>query len=305
MVWVALDDKALSHPKQLSAGVEGVALWVAGLCHCNAHNTNGKVAKNLITMLYPPLGNKALKAAQRLVEVRLWDDCGDHYLVHDYEHFQAEALKDVVEHKRTLARDRKRKQRERERDESSPVTRDKRDDKRDENSVSHALVTRDSPARVGTRDPVPTRPDPSRSDPESEPETSVGVTADMWHVFNRWVEIWGKKLPATKFTPKRKRVVRERLKKYSLAELIEAIEGAHMSPHHRGQNESGEVYDDLELHLRSDEHLEKHRDRKRRGGNVMPIKVANGNGRGVSAPVATREELAADAAGGPLPWERT
>lgn len=115
MVWVALDDKAMTHPKQLRAGVEGVALWVAGLCHCNAHNTNGRVDKDLVPMLFPPLGSKAMKAAKRLVEVKLWDDCGDHYLVHDYEHFQAEALKDVVESKRSAARERKRSQRMRDR----------------------------------------------------------------------------------------------------------------------------------------------------------------------------------------------
>jgi hypothetical protein len=131
---------------------------------------------------------------------------------------------------------------------------------------------------------------------QEQEHISVGVTADMWHVFNRWVEIWGKKLPATKFTPKRKRVVRDRLKRYPLADLVDAVEGAHLSPHHLGRNDSGEVYDELELHLRSDEHLEKHRDRKRRGGNTIPVNT-NGKHAGPSE-VVTQAQLAADKVGG-------
>lgn len=112
MQWVRLDSQALSHPKLLRAGAEGVALWAAGLCHCNTHATNGRIDLDMVPLLYPPLGpSKAKRAAEQLCRVGLWHDRGDHFEVHDYEDFQAEASKEAVEAKREYERIKKREQR--------------------------------------------------------------------------------------------------------------------------------------------------------------------------------------------------
>lgn len=112
MQWVKMDCQALSHPKLLRAGAEGVVLWVAGLCHCNTHATNGRIDLDMVPLLYPPLGAaKAKRAAKRLCEVGLWHDCGTHFQVHDYEDWQAEAAKEAVEAKREYERSRKQQQR--------------------------------------------------------------------------------------------------------------------------------------------------------------------------------------------------
>lgn len=43
---------------------------------------------------------------------------------------------------------------------------------------------------------------------------------------------------------------------YSVAELCQAIDGYHKSPHHTGQNSTGTVYLDLELIMRDETHVD-------------------------------------------------
>lgn len=126
----------------------------------------------------------------------------------------------------------------------------------------------------------------------SSPNTIVGVNADMWHVFHHWATVWGKKLPATKFTDGRKAAVKARLKTYPLSDLIDAVDGARLSPHYLGQNDSGQVYDDLRTILLNDDRLEQHRDRKRRGGN-QPVRL-NGSNITPAARAAAPEDYEAD-----------
>ncbi|HEY6244586.1 MAG TPA: hypothetical protein VIX17_11590 [Pyrinomonadaceae bacterium] len=60
------------------------------------------------------------------------------------------------------------------------------------------------------------------------------------------------------FTDKRRSRVVARLKQgYSAEQLQTAIRGCLASPFHRGQNDTGEKYDDLELICRDGEHVEK------------------------------------------------
>lgn len=58
-------------------------------------------------------------------------------------------------------------------------------------------------------------------------------------------------------TDLRRRRIVDRLKRYSVADLMEAIDGCKKSPHHQGDNLTGTFYDDIELILRSDTQLEK------------------------------------------------
>lgn len=295
MLWARFDCQSPSNPKLVRAGAEAAWLWHASICYSNLHQLDGRIAKDLLALLYHPLAKKADKLAVKLCELRLWHDRGDHFEIHDYAVFQEEALKSEMELKREAKRE---YERERKRVQRHPVSQapvpdnDASDsgtnleDNPGHPSCAHAPTPAGAVGRVGS-----SSADSSFDLKSEEPQNSNSIDAPMWRVYNRWREVWGKG-KGTEFTKKRKHVVRERLKRYPLSDLIDAIEGAHMSPHHLGQNDRGEVFDDLELHLRSDEHLEKHRDRKRRGGNQAPR--LNGSSITPAARAASPEDYEAD-----------
>jgi hypothetical protein len=76
-------------------------------------------------------------------------------------------------------------------------------------------------------------------------------------VFDYWREAMGHSDAKLKAGSKRARAVRGRLKDgYTVTQLKQAIDGCRASPHHRGQNATGTVYDDLELICRDEVHVE-------------------------------------------------
>lgn len=83
MVWVKLDDGFVRHPRMVAAGLNGRALFIAGLCYCGAHLTDGMIPKAAVRMLAAEAG-VGLSTAKRLVEVGSWIDRGDDYEVHDF-----------------------------------------------------------------------------------------------------------------------------------------------------------------------------------------------------------------------------
>ncbi len=118
MTWVKLDNRAVHHTKLRRVGPVAGWLWIAGLSHCNDAATNGRIDKRDLAALYVSEHfpkRAATLASQKLVEVGLWEDCGDHWMVHDYADYQAPALRDAVAERREKAAARKRAQRERER----------------------------------------------------------------------------------------------------------------------------------------------------------------------------------------------
>lgn len=63
--------------------------------------------------------------------------------------------------------------------------------------------------------------------------------------------------PDAKFTPKREKAVRGRLREgYTVEQLKLAIDGCRLSPFHQGVNDRQKVFDDLELICRDGEHVE-------------------------------------------------
>lgn len=71
-------------------------------------------------------------------------------------------------------------------------------------------------------------------------------------VFLYWVDTMEKAPGSTRLTKARHRLITARQKEgYSEEQMRQAIDGCRASPHHRGENETGTVYDSLELILRS------------------------------------------------------
>lgn len=72
-------------------------------------------------------------------------------------------------------------------------------------------------------------------------------------------QYWKQKLnhPQAKLTPERQRKISIALKNYSAASLCRAIDGCAVTPHNMGQNDRGEVYDDIALIVRDAAHVER------------------------------------------------
>lgn len=108
MTWVRLESDFPNHPKVIAAGGDAALLFVAGLCYCNAHLTNGRIPGAVIPRLTDRKRPTAL--ARRLVEVGMWTEDGDGYLVHDFLEYQpsADAVKaqraDVAEKRAAAGR---------------------------------------------------------------------------------------------------------------------------------------------------------------------------------------------------------
>jgi hypothetical protein len=83
--------------------------------------------------------------------------------------------------------------------------------------------------------------------------------SDVEAVLRAWIEASGR-TDRTQLDAKRERWITRALKKFPLEDVLAAVKGWRHSPHHRGENDSGTVYNDLELLLRDAAHIEKFRD---------------------------------------------
>jgi hypothetical protein len=99
-------------------------------------------------------------------------------------------------------------------------------------------------------------------------------TSPLRRVFDAWVASTGRDPARTKFDGKRRRLIASRLLKseggkasssdgYPLEDLLDAVRGWRHSAHHRGENDRGKAYNDLELLLRDSKHIEDFRDLER------------------------------------------
>ena len=76
-------------------------------------------------------------------------------------------------------------------------------------------------------------------------------------VFEHWVAMFGKRRALVAFGPKRRRLVESALALYPEATLLLAIDGCAASAWHAGDNDRGKAFNDLELILRDEAHIER------------------------------------------------
>lgn len=81
------------------------------------------------------------------------------------------------------------------------------------------------------------------------PNGNVGFVFDYWRTIHNH--------PRAVLDKKRKKKITEALKNHPVEFLKKAIDGCKLSPYHMGKNESGTIYDDVELILRDTPHIEK------------------------------------------------
>ena len=176
MTWVRLDDAAPLHPKVLRLSDSAFRFWVNCIAFANRGVTNGLVDKGLVPSLnhHGKWSQKTLKSViSELVSAGLLLDRGGHFEIHDYAHFQAEAMKERVERKREFDRIRQR---------------NRRDSQRESRGVSQ----RDT-ACESQRDPtVPSRPVPSNVNSSPPLVTRAGESVDAETVRAEYLARWAK-----------------------------------------------------------------------------------------------------------------
>ena len=85
----------------------------------------------------------------------------------------------------------------------------------------------------------------------------AGATAcPVTRVFRHWVLMMGKSAGRCALGPTRRRVIERALGLYDEETLLLAIEGCAASAWHAGQNDRGKAFNDLELILRDEKHIE-------------------------------------------------
>ncbi len=84
MSWFAkIDANWPSHPKAIKAGSKGRDLYIAGLCYCRRHLTDGFIPREALSTLQPGLKSPSA-VATLLVRLHLWEQRTDGFVIHDY-----------------------------------------------------------------------------------------------------------------------------------------------------------------------------------------------------------------------------
>lgn len=115
---------------------------------------------------------------------------------------------------------------------------------------------------------------------------------DVRRIFDHWVFMLGKNPKRVALGPDRRKVITRALQLYDVDVLEMAIEGLAASEWHAGDNDRGAVYQDLELALRNEAHIERFAAK----GEALRIQVANEAAREraqASAPVLAPNAAAA------------
>jgi hypothetical protein len=246
MPWAKVDDQWWCHQKVIGLSAAARGVWISALSWSCAQRSE-IVPDGLLPMI---CGSNL--EAKELVDVCLWEPVEGGWLIHDWHDYQGLSLSE----KRAEAG---RKGGLRSRPPGS---------KSEANEVASGSNEQAS-AEAGSR-PDPTQPnptqDPTQTDPSPELASANGSTpppmasANIRSVFAVWLEATGKHPTRTQLSPKRQRLIRNALKSYPLEDVTAAVRGWRHSAFHRGENDGGKPYHDLELLLRDAQHIEKFRD---------------------------------------------
>lgn len=88
-------------------------------------------------------------------------------------------------------------------------------------------------------------------------EPCVIARGDVEQVWAAWLTSTGRR---ARLDEKRRRLIRQRLRVFPVAELVAAVRGWRHDPFSRGENDRHRAYNDLELLLRDAAHIERFRD---------------------------------------------
>jgi biotin operon repressor len=90
-------------------------------------------------------------------------------------------------------------------------------------------------------------------DCQAKPDETDSKIQEVW---SHWENHFRDLYPRMKLTDKRKKAIRARLRSFSVEELKTAIDNISKSPFHRGENEQGQPFAEIERNFRNDEKVE-------------------------------------------------
>jgi hypothetical protein len=254
MSWAKLDDRF--HENRKVRGLwrrqpAALGLHVMALTYCAGHETDGFVDNEFVEdKVAQSTTRRKLTAA--LCEAGMWvvEDSG--WRIHDYLDFHPS--KAELDEKRRA--DRRRKQ-------ASGRNGKPTESKRNPDGIQAESGRNPAGFQAASESPVPSRP-VKGADAPVEPSRLHDAAArlkadDVTAVFDAWITSTGR-TNRTLLDDKRRRLIRRALQSYPLADVIAAVQGWQQSPHHRGENKTSTVFNDLELLLRDAKHIEMFRD---------------------------------------------
>ena len=102
MAWTRIDDKFLNNIKVQKAGALGMALYLAGLIHCNTNLTDGFIDEDILPMLYGLSYQTARnRSVEKLVELKLWHQVDGGYEINDFLDFnRSKSQIEIIKEKR-------------------------------------------------------------------------------------------------------------------------------------------------------------------------------------------------------------
>ncbi len=184
MAWAKFDDRWATHPKLLAAGLEAKGLDASGICYAAGQETDGFVPDTALVILGAGHRNPR-KVADRLVEVGRWirDDRRKGYVIHDFDRYNFTRAQG--EAKRSKAAERKAAYRAKQgRDERGRITSGANGVPPDDDECPEGqedVSPWDNEGRptgtTGGVPPVPTRPDPTRTNRSSSSNGSAEPAA--------------------------------------------------------------------------------------------------------------------------------
>lgn len=140
------------------------------------------------------------------------------------------------------------------------------------------------PSKGGPTPTVPVDADPLTDDDnqlvlvtEVEPATrKEAVHQVALRVYQAWIAATGRNPRRTQLTKTRENAVRKRLNEgFTEQDLIEAVKGIGLSRWNNGHNDGGKFWNDMELALRDDEHVERYQGIFLNGDSDDPERLLN------------------------------
>jgi hypothetical protein len=306
--WIKLDDGFIDHPKFLRAGPLAGYLHIAAMAWCNRNRTDGVVPRaqparlvawhTATDSLDPEVVGHIMPGEEpvswavlvsQLVDTGLWVERADgDYELHGYLEWQTSAEEILAKQNGvSAARSAAGKKGADARWNGKPHS--KADSKPNGKPAANGKQTDSQEGRKKNEETALTalsdKPDDSVEEPNVgniEDARAKLKSVNEQRVFDAWLEAAGK-TGRTVFNTERRNVIRKALKDYPLDEVLDAVRGWRNSPHHRGENPTSTVYNDLEMLLRNSRQIEKFRDFQRNGNGQVPEPRGDGFGERLKA----------------------
>jgi hypothetical protein len=264
--WFRVDDGFPQHPKAMECSNAAIGLWTLTGAWCSSQTPRTGFVSHGVAKRYAD----DLTLTDELVRAGLWEVVDGGWQIHNFEAYGPP--EDLAAKRAAAGR-------------KGGAARHSKPSKTQANALANArgvdkqmpeqLLSKGSPE---SRDPspgiqTPVIPDSRRPEIQvSQPPVAHPNSATAKSGADAVQAVWAEYLQATgrsdrtRLTPERRALIRNRLIRYPLADLVDAVWGWQNSPHHRGENPEGRTWNDLELLLRigrNGNNLERFRDLRR------------------------------------------